>query len=109
MIEIFSLALKFKAKIIVGKDLFEMVLYPPKTPFDKAVMLAETMAGDGANLSLYEEPKVKIWLLPSFHVYDSNKKMVEYNSFVRRDDGQRSRAHRLTKATVILENPQARN
>lgn len=109
LIEIFDRALRFKANVVVSKDLFEMVLYTPGTPFDKDVMEAETMEGDRAKLPFYETPKVKLCLLPSFHVYDHDRNTVEYNNFIQRDGSQRAGAYKLTKAVVILENLQATN
>lgn len=44
--EVFKHALRIKAQVTVSKDLFEMALYSPGTPFDKEVMEAETMESD---------------------------------------------------------------
>lgn len=101
--EIFDRAIRLKASMMVGKDLFEMVLYPPGTPFDKAVMETETMEGDRAELSAHKELEVVLCLLPSFHVYDDDRKLVEPNNFVKRDSSQRQTAHKLTKAVVVVD------
>ena len=80
-----------------------MVLYSPGSPFDKDFMDPETMEGDRAKVSSFTTPKVKLCLLPSLHVYERDRKIVEYNNFVRKSDSQRSAAIKLTKAVVILE------
>jgi hypothetical protein len=43
--KVFEHALKIKAQATVSKDLFEMALYSPGTPFGKEVTEAETVEG----------------------------------------------------------------
>jgi hypothetical protein len=101
--EVFEHALRIKAQATVSKDLFEMALYSPGTPFDKEVMEAETMEGDTIRVLCSNMPSVKLCLVPALHVYDHDRKIVEYNNFVQRPSSRRSGPLNLTKAIVMLE------
>jgi hypothetical protein len=105
--EVFESALRIKAQVTISKDLFEMVLYSPGTTFDQDVMVSETMEGGRGKISCSTTPRVKLCLLPSLHIYEYNRKIVEYNNFIRRPNDGRSAAAKLTKAVVILENAPA--
>jgi hypothetical protein len=105
--EVFENALRIKAQVTVSKDLFEMVLYSPETTFDQDFMVSETMDGGRAKIPSSSTSRVKLCLLPSLHLYKHNRKIVEYNNFIRRPYDRRSAAVRLTKAVVVLENAQA--
>jgi hypothetical protein len=107
--EVFEGALRIKAQATVSKDFFGMVLYSPGTLFDKGVMGSETMEGGRAKAPCSTTPRVKLCLLPSLHVYENDRKIVDYNNFVRRPNGQSSTAIKLTKAIVILESAQTTN
>lgn len=100
--EIFERALRFKANVVDSKDVFEMVLYTPRTPFDQHVMDAENVNGGQAMPAFGKTREVSLCLLPSFRVYDDDKKMVQRNNFVKKDSSQRAGAHTLSKALVVL-------
>jgi hypothetical protein len=101
--EVFEHALRIKAQATVSKDLFEMALYSPGTPFDKGIMEPETMEGDRMRVLSSNMPGVKLCLVPALHVYDHDRKIVDYNNFVQRPSSRSSRPINLTKATVVLE------
>ena len=101
--DVFEQALRIKAQATISKDVFEMVLYTPGTPFDRDLMDAETMEGDPAKVPFSTKPRVKLCIVPSLHVYGHDRRIVEYNTFVRNPDRPRSAAIKLTKAVVILE------
>lgn len=101
--KVFESALRIKAQATVSKDTFEMVLFNPGTAFNKDIMGVETMEGGKADISCSSIPLVKLCLLPSLHVYEHNRKLVDYNNFERRSSSQRSAAMVLTNAVVILE------
>jgi len=103
LIKIFEHALRIKADTVVSKDLFEVVLYTPGTPFQNDVMEAETIEGVQAELSFYKTPTVKLCLLPAFQIHDHDRKLVDYNNFVRSGGNQRSNTYQITKAVVVLE------
>jgi hypothetical protein len=103
LIKIFEHALRIKADTIVSKDLFEVVLYTPGTPFQKDVMEAETIEGVKAELSSYKTPTVKLCLLPAFQIHDHDRKLADNNNFVRSWGNQRSNTYEITKAVVVLE------
>lgn len=101
--EVVESALRIKAYVTLSTDLFEMVLYSPSTSFDQEVMMPEAMDGGPAKTPRYSTPKVKLCLLPSLHIYNHDRKMVDLNNFVRRPTTQRSEAFQLTKAIVVLD------
>lgn len=101
--EVFEHALRIKTQATVSKDLFEMALYSPETPFDKEVMEAETMEGDKMRVLYSNMPGVKLCLVPALHVYGHDRKIVDYNNFVQQPSSRRSGPINLTKAIVILE------
>lgn len=105
--EAFESALRIKAQATLSKDLFEMVLYSPGTIFDQDAMVPESMDGGRAKLSNCTTSRVKVCLLPSLHVYEDDRKLVNLNNFVKRPNDQRSTAIKLTKAVVVLENAPA--
>lgn len=102
IVEIFELASRIKAKATVRKDWFEMVFYAPGSLFDKDVMEAETMEGDGAMVPFSTASEVKLCLLPSLHVYGHDRMLVDCNNFVRRHSSRRAGATIITKAVVVL-------
>ena len=102
----FEQALKIKAQTTISKDLFEMVLYSPGTPFDREVMQAETMEGVRVQVPSSTTSTVKLCLLPSLHLYEHDTKLVANNNFLRKIDGRRSAAMKITKAVVVLDNAQ---
>lgn len=101
--EVFEHALRIKAQATVTKDLFEMVLYSLGTPFGKEVTETETVEGGRMRVLCSNMPSVKLCLVPALHVYDHDRKIVEYNNFVQRPSSDRLGPTNLTKAIVILE------
>ena len=86
-----NITLGIKAQATVSKDLFEMALYSPGTPFDKEVMEAETMEGDRTRVLCSNMPSVKLCLVPASHVYDHDRKLWStttlYNDQAAADQG----------------------
>jgi len=78
--EVFEHALQIKAQATVSKDLFEIVLYSLGTPFGKEVTQPETVEGGRMRVPCSTMPNVELCLVPALHVYDHDRKIVEYNN-----------------------------
>jgi hypothetical protein len=104
LVEVFDQALRLKAKVVVSKNLFEMVMYPPGTPFDKDLMVAESMERHRAQQPFHDVPMVRLCLLPSLHVYEHDRKLVDHTSFIREKTNHRTPLCILNKALVVTAN-----
>ena len=105
--EVFEQTLRIKAQTTISKDLFEMVLYSPGTPFDREVMQAETMEGVPVQVPSSTTSAIKLCLLPSLHLYEHDTKLVTHNNFSRTTDRRRSAAMKITKAVVVVDDAQS--
>ena len=103
--QIFQAALKLKVEAILSSYQYEMVLHAPGTSIDKAAMVVETSDGceDPSHLSPVSE--VLLCVMPALFSFDQQDPdaTVDYNSFIRCSEAERSHGSMLFQATVVLK------
>jgi hypothetical protein len=113
LIDIFQKALRIKADSLLNIEEYEMIIYPPGTPFDKKTMTVETMQGgpppaedshEGATIELCIE--AALFSFPKKELSDDSsvpEALVQSKNFACVGGNRCGDAKPLLKAVVVLQ------
>lgn len=123
VIGLFENALRLKADLILKEEEYELATPMPGALFDAASMHVDWESDTGVDSRFNGRSQIQLCLFPALFSYNDdsqaagreegaamNKDLphmtVQYRNFVQRPDAERGRARLISKAVVILEEPE---
>ena len=123
VISLFENALRLKADLILKEEEYELVTPTPGALFDVVSMHVDWESDTGVDPHFNGRSQIQLCLFPALFSYNDdsqaadreegaamNKDLphmtVQYQNFVQRSDAERRRAKLISKAVVILEEPE---
>jgi hypothetical protein len=98
--KMFESALRIKTRALVTKDVFEVVLPPQGSSYDRSLMDVEKPYSGG--LPQAQTPLVRLCLAPGLRKYEFERKSVDDNSFCKFGSGPQGPSDTIMRAVVIV-------